>query len=395
MRHSLSAAILPLAVAETLLWAALYYGFPALLPAWEADFGWSRDEVTGAFTASLVVMALGAPRAGRLIDRGYATPMFLGAIAVAALLLVLLTQVDQLWQFWAVWIAIGAVNACILYEACFAIITVITGPRAREGITLVTLVAGFATAVSFPFYFGLTESFGWRAAVLVFAGITVAVSLPLAWLSLRALEHHREPAAERPVTTGDEGRRALTNPAFWGLSVAFGSVGLIHGMLYTHIRPILGDAGLASATAIAVASMMGPMQVVGRLVIVSLGARVDAFGIGVGAFCGMGLGVGALIAAGVAPWLAMAFVVPYGASWGAMSIVRPVLTAEFLGRAGFGVISGLIAVPFVMGSATGPVLAAWIWAAAGYGPVLWLAMCLAGVSLVAVFLARRTVTSPA
>ena len=70
MRRSLTLAILPLAVFETLIWAALFYSFPALLPVWEADMGWSRSEISGAFTASLIVTALASPRMGTLIDRG-------------------------------------------------------------------------------------------------------------------------------------------------------------------------------------------------------------------------------------------------------------------------------------------------------------------------------------
>ena len=47
-----------LAVAETIVWAGLYYIFPALLVHWEADLGWSKTELTGAFTASIAVSAL-------------------------------------------------------------------------------------------------------------------------------------------------------------------------------------------------------------------------------------------------------------------------------------------------------------------------------------------------
>lgn len=390
MRRSLTLAILPLALAETLVWAALYYVFPALLPVWEQDFGWSRDEVAGAFTASLIVMALAAPRAGRLIDQGREKVMFLGMMVLGAVLLASLAWVTELWQFWAIWIAIGLVNACILYEACFAIITVVLGARARAGITVVTLVAGFAGTVCFPAYFWLTEAYGWRVAVQAFAAVTVFVSVPLAWWGLSALEHHRQPPADKPLATGGEGRAVLRKPAFWGLAIGFASVGLVHGMLISHIRPILGDAGLAAATAILVASLMGPMQVVGRVVIVTLQHRIDTYGTGVAAFVGMGAGLLLLMAAGAAPWLAIVFVLPYGACWGMMSIVRPVLTAEFLGRAGFGVISGMIAVPFVLGSAAGPLASAWLWEIAGYDLVLELSLGLALFGMLSVIVAKRT-----
>ena len=65
-------------------------------------------------------------------------------------LLLALSQVTQLWQFWAIWLALGVVNAAVLYEACFAIITVTVGAQAKRAITLVTLFAGFANTICFP-----------------------------------------------------------------------------------------------------------------------------------------------------------------------------------------------------------------------------------------------------
>ncbi len=40
----------PLAIAEIIMWAAMYYLFPALLLEWERDLGWSKTELSGAFT---------------------------------------------------------------------------------------------------------------------------------------------------------------------------------------------------------------------------------------------------------------------------------------------------------------------------------------------------------
>lgn len=390
MDRSLTLAVLPLAIAETLLWAALYYSFPALLPVWEADLGWSREAVAGAFTLALFATGLLAPRAGRMIDRGQSGFLFLGGIAAGAVLLVLLSLVREIWQFWVVWLAIGVVNAGILYEACFATITVVTGAKARQGITVVTLVAGFAGTVCFPAFYLLSEALGWRGAVQVFAAITALVSLPLAWWGLRLLEHHREPAAERPAATGREGREALRKAAFWGLALGFGATGLTHGMLISHIRPIMEDAGVAAASAVLIASMIGPMQVLGRVIVVSLGARISTFATAMGCFAGMMVGLVALVSADILPWLAFVFVVPYGAAWGVISIVRPVLTADFLGRAGFGVIAGMLAVPYMLGSAVGPYLAAVLWSWMGYDLVLGLSVVLVGLGGVLVFSVRQS-----
>lgn len=390
MRGKLWVAVLPLAVAETLVWAAFYYSFPALLPAWEADLGWSRSEIAYAFTGALVLTGLLAPRAGRFIDRGAGSAMFLGAMAAGAGLLALLAMVQSLWQFWAVWLALGVINAFCLYEATFAIITTTIGTAARRAITTVTLVAGFAGSVSFPSAWRLTEAFGWRGALLVFAAVIIVVALPLAWVGLRLLAAHAEDAATKPVSTGREAGEVMRKAAFWYIGFGFAVVGLTHGMLITHIRPIMDSRGVAEAVGVLVASLVGPMQVLGRVIMISLQSRVGTDGATRGCYLGMVAGLVVLLAATGSPWLAIGFVVPYAAAYGVISIIRPVVTAELLGRAGFGTIAGMLAVPYMLGSAAAPALAALIWEVAGYDTVIAFGIALLSAGLVSMALARRS-----
>jgi MFS family permease len=88
-----------LAIAETIVWAGMFYLFPALLPHWEQDLGWAKTELAGAFTCALILSALAAPFAGRLIDRGHGRKVLTISAFCGGLLLVLLSQVRELWQF--------------------------------------------------------------------------------------------------------------------------------------------------------------------------------------------------------------------------------------------------------------------------------------------------------
>ena len=143
--HQFRRIVWPLAVAETIVWAAIYYSFPALLPAWESDLGWSKTELTGAFTSALVVSALFAPVAGRLIDHGYGRHTFAGGAVLGAVMLLLLSQVTEIWQFYAMWIGLGACQAVLLYEPAFAVITRVYGPRYKQAILLMTFLGGLAS----------------------------------------------------------------------------------------------------------------------------------------------------------------------------------------------------------------------------------------------------------
>lgn len=389
--RSLRRDVVPLALAQTIVWAAVYYSFPALLPEWERDLGWSKTEISGAFTAALVIAAVLAPMAGRMIDRGAAWLIHPGGTALGALLLVALSQVTEIWQFYAVWAGLGLAMAGCLYEAAFAIITVTVGGRAREAITAVTLVAGFAGTVSFPSAHYLSGLYGWRGAVLWFAGAVALVAIPLMLAGLRLLERHRGTAGTVEETPGDAAGRvgATRRPAFWLLGFAFGTIGLVHGLVLSHLLPILADRGIGAAAAVLAASTIGPMQVLGRVVMIATERRVQIFGVAVACYLGMGVGCLALLMAGLAPWLVAVFVVLHGAGYGTASIVRPVLTAEVLGRRRFGVVAGMLAIPFMGGFAIGPTTAALVWEAGGYDLVVGLAVAAVIAGLAAVVVAGR------
>ena len=93
-------------------------------------------------------------------------------------------------------------------------------------------------------------------------------------------------------------------------------------------------------------------------------------------FLGIAIGLALLALARVQPILALIFVLPYGAAYGIASIVRPVLTADLLGRANFGAVAGMLALPYMLGFAVGPTLAAVIWGAVGYDSVILLGLFL-------------------
>ncbi|MEL7430530.1 MAG: MFS transporter, partial [Pseudomonadota bacterium] len=154
-------AILFLAIAQTLIWASASYIFAALLLWWEADFGWSRTQLTGAFTAALLVSAVSAPFVGRLIDARRGALVMGVSTLLAGFLVASLALVTDLWQFYMVWILIGLTISGCLYEPCFAILTKARGPAGRKAIVVITLVAGFASTISFPVANGIAAAADW------------------------------------------------------------------------------------------------------------------------------------------------------------------------------------------------------------------------------------------
>ena len=353
----------------------------SLLLMWERNLGWSKTELAGALTLALVTSALLGPVTGRLIDRGFGRVVFSGSTALGAVLLAGLAWVEHLWQFYCVWFGIGVAMAGSLYDACFSVLTHSLGNDARRAITLVTLVAGFAGTLAFPSIHLLIGRFGWRDTVVIVAGVTLLIAVPLIWKACRQADQHRAdqpaPSSAHPGTAS----HALRTPVFWLLAVAFGMAYMEHFSLLTHLLPLLSERGLSDEVAVLTASSIGPMQVAGRLTMLAVEKYVSTFWIALACFLAMSGGATALFCSQAVPLLLPLFVVLQGAGIGISSILRPVMTAELLGRAHFGIISGFLAIPSILAAALAPTIAALVWGMGGYEMVILMAIATTLVGL--------------
>lgn len=227
------------AVAETLVWAAYYYSFAAFFPTWEAELKFSKPVLTGAFTMALIVAAFAAPLVGRLIDFGHGKSLFTGGAFVAGVLLLLLSQVTEVWQFYLIWFGIGLAMSSSLYEACFAIITYTMGLEARRAITYVTLIAGFASTISFPSAHILIKFFDWRVALIIFGVIIITVAVPLIIYGSKQAAYYAREKRQSPSPTARKAMLVAKTWTFWLIAVTFTLAACAHGMITTHMLPIL------------------------------------------------------------------------------------------------------------------------------------------------------------
>lgn len=376
-----------LAVAETLAWAGLYYLFPVLLLHWERDQGWSRGQLSVALTMAFVVAALGAPMSGRLIDRGYGRQVLISSAVLGGLALATLAFIDTLTAFFVVWFVIGVAMAGCLYEPCFAFVTHTRRDGAQRVITLITLAAGFASTIAFPIAGAVADGWGWRASAGLFAALILGVAVPLFWFGTAAeavdapqVHHHR---SEQAASASPWSRRA-----FWFLAGAFSTTGLAHGMLISHLLPLLDERGATPELALLTASLIGPMQVAGRVALMSFDHRVSVFFVTGLSFVFMITATSILYVTGAAMAGLLLFAILQGTGFGVTSITKPVVTVRIMGRANFGAISGAMAVPYMMSYAFAPSVAAQVWQLGGYDAVLLLAIFLPIIGFFAFYAAR-------
>ena len=389
-------AIIFLAIGETIYWACLYYIFAALLVQWEAAEAWPKTSITVAFTGAILMSAVCAPISGRLVDRGLGPQIMTIAALVAAFLVALLPFAGSVWTFGLIWLGVGACLGCCLYETCFSLITRTRGDGARRDITLVTLVAGFAGTVSFPLSNTIADAFGWHAAAWTMASLVAFIGVPLVGMSTRFLEKEYQKESKARAAVSPEVkepafnmRKVLKNPAFWFLAIGFAILGGNHGVIINHILPILTDRGLSGDAAVLAASMIGPMQVAGRLAMMAAERRVSSHAITTACFVGVACAGTALYFSQVIPALVAVFIILQGRGHGVSSIMRPVLTKEILGTRNFGAISGAVAVPYLLSWAMAPVAGSLLWEAGGYDLTISVVIVLALTGLVLYRLALR------
>lgn len=381
-----SAGVILLGIGETIIWACVFYIFAALLLTWEQALGWPKTDLTLGLTVAILTAAVSSPVAGRVIDAGYGRYGLGGGALFGAAGLAALSQVESPVMFVAIWALIGAAQAFCLYDACFSVVTRAKGAAARPAITRITLMAGFASTVSFMLAASLLEIVDWRTTTLVFAAAAGGLAAPMLFCGAVLLEGAAGQAA-RPAPKAENRAAlmaALRKPQFWMIAIAFPMMALNHGILLNHIMPLLAERDIPKATAVLIASTIGPMQVAGRIGLMLVEKRVNSLGVTAMAFGGVVCAAGLLMMAGTSPGFAFAFAALQGAAYGLTSILKPVITAEFLGTVGFGSIAGWLALPYLAGFAFAPHIGALIWQVGGYDLVIPVSMGFAGLGVLCV-----------
>jgi MFS family permease len=361
-----------LAVTETVSWGVLYYAFAVFQVPMQHELGWSKSELTGAFSLALATSALVAFPVGRWLDRHSPRPlMTLGSVA-GALLVLTWSRVHDLLLFYLVWAGIGLAMACVLYEAAFTVVTKWFRVRRRQALTAVTLMGGFASFVFSPLSNRLIDARGWRSALVTLAVVLAAGTVPLHAVFLRRAPEQAEPSApalvpgdppaalpERQVAAA----AAIGSSAFWYLTAAFVLSSFAISAVAVHLIPYLLEGGRSAGFAALAAGLMGLMQVPGRVAFAAaarlLPRRYEAPAV----FVLQGVGLAVLAGTTAAPGV-VAAVCLFGMGNGMATLVRATTLADAYGSAFCGSIAGLAA---TCATAAGAYVAF-----NGYEPLLWL-----------------------
>lgn len=331
--------ITALGIAQIVSWGTLFYAIAVLGPAIRKDLGVSDVFLFGAFTAGLVVSGVLSPRVGRLIDRrGGRFTLSVGSIIAATAMIVLAFSSNAL-ELGAGWVLSGVAIAFCLYDPAFATLSQHTGARYRQAVTVLTLFGGFASTIFWLLSYTFMQAWGWRGAFAIFAAIHLLVCLPLHLYAIpRRLGSHR-PVRSAGATGPSPG---LGTPRLAWLTIGLALGTFVYSVVAVHIIDLLTAAGLTSGQAVSISLLVGPMQVLGRIVELGFGRRIRSVTVGTVAFTLMFLSLFALWRVHGPGVTAIVFVVAYGCGNGLLTIARGTVAGELFGLTGLGAVLGRI-----------------------------------------------------
>ncbi|HTJ55952.1 MAG TPA: arsenite efflux MFS transporter ArsK [Devosiaceae bacterium] len=377
-----------LGVSQLIGYGTLYYSFSILAGDIGRSFAWPVSWLYGCFSLALLAGGVIAPLIGRRIDRhGAATVMALGSALSAAALCWASCATNPI-VFAAALIAMQAASALVLYDAAFAALVQLTGAEARLRITHLTLIAGFASTLFWPLTSWLHAALDWRQILLVFAGLNLFVSLPihalLAARPRRSIEIVPSPSGDTGTPTAIALPPNLQRRMLMLMTLGFALSNFALSALLAQLVPTLTTVGLG-ASALLVASLFGPAQVLVRFVNMLLGVRRHPLPAALIGLAMTPLAIAVLMLSAPAVPGAVVFAALLGFGSGLKSIVQGTLPLALFGAGSYGARLGIMAAarqvlsalaPFAFAALSGAAGTSWALAALAVAGVLGLAALL-------------------
>ena len=339
--------------AQLLFWSAFYYLLPALSAQIVAQTGWPVLHVSTTFTLAFLVWALCAPLVGAQIDAGHGGRVIRTGALAGVILLLGLSQTTDKMIFSVLVIFLGGCMSATLYDPCFAVMMRRLRHEGTNAVATVTLIAGFATLLTFPLVIGLSAKFAWQETVLVFTALAAIGVIFLPREVETALQtkvrHQRIPLERGPVL----------------IALAFVLVMMVHAILLFLLPIALTQTQGDPHVALLALAILGPAQIAGLLAWKYYGVSFSPQNCAVAMFICLCVPASLLLVFGTVPAAVYTALIVQGAFYGVHTILRPGLAQRYLNVAHLGRGLGAIAMVGLLMMAAGPAIGGAIWTVAG------------------------------
>lgn len=332
--------------------ATLFYSLGSFIPSLQAEFGWSRGDISFAVTLMTLSVFLSGTAAGRLCDRfGAASIGSASLIAYALCVGVLVATAGRIETFWILYAVIALLG---VGSTPIVLVRPIAGAfEQQRGLALGIALTGAGIAGFWvPQLVTLvTEWAGWRMAYLALAAIALA-SAPVVWFGFRSVSSGRPRSSGGPPPSGMAAAEARRTRQYWLLTIISFAMAAGLGGVVVHLVPLFRDLGADPMIAARTASLVGLSSVIGRLGIGTLLDRFPAAIVSLGVLALATVGIGLLWVDGLAYGAIAAILI--GMAAGAEIDLLAYLTALHFGQRAYGSIYGWQYSIFALGYGLSP-----------------------------------------
>ncbi|WP_050560226.1 MFS transporter [Acinetobacter higginsii] len=341
---------------QILAWSSTFY-LPAVLANLIAkDTGWSLTLAIVGLSWGFIVTGICSPKVGRFIEQfGGRKALSISSIFFAIGLLCLGLSSHLLVYYFA-WTMLGIGMAFGLYDAAFSTLGRLLGQDAKTAIVGVTLLGGLASTIGWALIVFLEGLYGWRITCFILALFHLLLGLPLHYFLLPREEQSTEAHAKElnsQTNLHKEGNRL-----FMLVAVILTVQSFVVATISVHLLSMLKTIGFSVSTALAIGMMIGPAQIIARLLEFSLFKNLHpSWSSRVGVLISF-FGIIFLFTDGYA--LALLGAALYGAGNGILTIIRGTLPLALFGREGYATRMGLLGRPIMIALAFGPLISAFI-----------------------------------
>jgi MFS family permease len=378
--------VLYLGLSQLICWGISYYLIGGFGERMARDLGWSHSVVYGGFTAALVVMGLTSPLIGRTIDRIGGRQVMAAGSLLLALGCAGLAAAHGLAGYYASWCCLGIAMRLTLYDAAFAVLARLGGVAAKRPMAQITLLGGLASTVLWPIGNLLAEHWGWRGALLGYAGFAL-LTLPLHL----AIPTGRLADPPRPLGAPQPAGGTQTAGSLAGLLyvVVVTLTNFLNAGMSSHMIPIMSGLGMAAGVAVWIATLRGIGQSAARLCEVVFGQRLSPLVLAAVASSILPLCFIAGLFSGEAAIAGIAFALLYGIGNGLITIVRGTMPLVLFDHRTYGATVGRLLTPSFLLSAVAPLAYAVVIEQLGNAAALILSAALGAVVFAAALVLWR------
>ncbi|MEZ5742282.1 MAG: MFS transporter [Sphingomonadaceae bacterium] len=374
---------MPACVLGMMMVAMHGYSLGVMIGPLEAEFHWTRSQISAGPLITSIGTLLLAPVAGRALDRyGPRRIALIGVPAYCIAFALIATAGPSIWS-WLALFALLAFALILIFPTVWTAAVAIRFAKNR-GLALAIALSGTGITSAFVPYLAslLLEAHGWRGAYIGLALATFVIVFPLVIFTFDRDDTHRRLRESMPVQEQEATALGLyLAPRYLMLAGAMliytlGSTGLAINAV-----PILVEEGFELVDAAKIVGLIGIGTIIGRIVGGFLLDRMDGRLVAVG--CGMaGIACAViLLLTDQSPQAASLACLFLGLAAGAEYDACAYLCTRYFSRSHFGALFGLIGALAGLGAGVSPMIANAIYDVTGtYETVLW---CIVPIFLVA------------